>query len=162
MTPTRTPLAVLGLGGIGGVLAASTGALCVGTERTVDAIRTRGLRVTHGGETIIARPEVTTRLERPVALLVVAVKAYDLGSALDRVAPGMLDDAVVLPLLNGLEHVDAIRLRLSRACNTLLQAPPVVAAGRSAACGHLAGARGRRTGRAGGREDRRGLAGSRP
>jgi len=38
---TRVPLAVLGLGGVGGALAARTGALCVGTERTVDAVISR-------------------------------------------------------------------------------------------------------------------------
>jgi 2-dehydropantoate 2-reductase len=50
-----------------------------------------------------------TRLDLPVTVLVVAVKAYDLGDALDRVAPVALAGAVVLPLLNGLEHVDLIR-----------------------------------------------------
>ena len=45
-------------------------------------------------------------------LLVVAVKAYDLDSALGRIAPEALAGAVVLPLLNGLEHVEAIRARL--------------------------------------------------
>jgi len=109
---TRVALAVLGLGGVGGALAARTGAICVGTERTVDAIRERGLTLVHGAETTVVHPETTTRLEQPVALLVVAVKAYDLDAALDRVAPEALDGAVVLPLLNGLEHVDAIRGRL--------------------------------------------------
>ena len=109
---TRVPLAVLGLGGVGGALAARTGALCVGTERTVEAIRERGLTLVDGPESLVAHPEATTRLERPVALLVVAVKAYDLDAALDRVAPEALDGALVLPLLNGLEHVDAIRARL--------------------------------------------------
>ncbi|HET7367290.1 MAG TPA: 2-dehydropantoate 2-reductase [Gaiella sp.] len=106
---TRAPLAVLGLGGVGGALAARTGALCVGTERTVEAIRERGLTLVHGAETTVVHPEATTRLEQPVPLLVVAVKAYDLDAALDRVDPDALDGAVVLPLLNGLEHVDAIR-----------------------------------------------------
>ena len=41
-----------------------------------------------------------------------AVKAYDLDSALGRIAPEALAGAVVLPLLNGLEHVEAIRARL--------------------------------------------------
>jgi 2-dehydropantoate 2-reductase len=109
---TRAPLAVLGLGGVGGALAARTGALCVGTERTVEAIRARGLTLVDGPETLVAHPEATIRLERPVALLVVAVKAYDLDAALDRIAPEALDGALVLPLLNGLEHVDAIRARL--------------------------------------------------
>jgi 2-dehydropantoate 2-reductase len=126
---TPAPLAVLGLGGIGGLLAAGTEALCVGTERTVAAIRERGLTLVEGEATTVVHPEATTRLDRPVGLLVVAVKAYDLGAALDRIAPAALDGAVVLPLLNGLEHVEAIRARLEAACNTVLQAPPAVAAG---------------------------------
>ena len=109
---SRAPLAVLGLGGVGGALAARTGALCVGTERTVEAIRARGLTLVDGPDATVAHPEATTRLERPVGLLVVAVKAYDLDAALDRVAPEALDGAVVLPLLNGLEHVDVLRSRL--------------------------------------------------
>ncbi|HET8742090.1 MAG TPA: 2-dehydropantoate 2-reductase [Gaiella sp.] len=127
MTPV--PVAVLGVGGIGGMLAARTGALCVGTPRTVEAIRERGLTLTHDGTTTVARPEVAEHLERPVSLLVVAVKAYDLDAALERVAPGALDAAVVLPLLNGLEHADALRARFESACNTVSQARPAVAAG---------------------------------
>ena len=126
---TRVPLAVLGLGGIGGLLAARTGALAVGTERTVAAIRERGVTLVHEGLTTVAHPETTTRLDRPVALLVVAVKAYDLDGALDRVDPEALDGALVLPLLNGLEHVDVLRARFERARYASLQAPPAVAAG---------------------------------
>ena len=37
------PIAVLGAGGIGGMIAARTGAVCVGTARTVEAIRASGL-----------------------------------------------------------------------------------------------------------------------
>ena len=40
---SAAPIAVLGPGGVGGVLAARTGAVCVGTVRTVEAIRARGL-----------------------------------------------------------------------------------------------------------------------
>ena len=127
MTPAS--VAVLGLGGIGGAIAARTDALCVGTERTVGAIRSRGLTLTHDGSTTVTRPHTTVRLEQPVALLVVAVKAYDLEEALDRVEPQALDGAVVLPLLNGLEHVDALRARFGGAGYRLLQSPPVVVAG---------------------------------
>ena len=103
------PIAVLGQGGVGGVLAARTGAVCVGTERTVEAIRARGLALGHDGERTVTHPEAVVRLERPVSLLVVAVKAYDLDEALGRVEPSALRGAVVLPLLNGLEHVERIR-----------------------------------------------------
>ena len=119
MTPV--PVAVLGLGGIGGMLVARTGALGVGTEGSVEAIGASGLTLLHAGETTVTRPEVVTRLDRPVSLLVVAVKAYALEEALDRIDPASLEGAVVLPLLNGLEHVDAIRARLGPA--------PLVAAG---------------------------------
>ena len=121
-------IAVLGLGGIGGLVAARTGALGVGSERTVDAIRERGLRLVQGGEVTHVRLEAVSRLERPVALVVVAVKAYDLDEALDRVAPAALDGALILPLQNGLEHVAAIRARAAHERGTL-QGRPSVAAG---------------------------------
>lgn len=123
------PIAVLGLGGIGGMLAARTGALCIGTERSVRAIRERGLTLKHAGSTIVAHPEARDRLEHPVSLLVVCVKAYDLDAALDHVAPEALGGALVLPLLNGLEHVEQLRARFQGASYSLLQAPPAAAAG---------------------------------
>ena len=119
---------MLGLGGIGGLLALRTGALCVGSERTVDAIGQRGLRLVQGEETTQERLEAVTRLDTPVALLVVAVKAYDLGDALDRVAPEALDGAMILPLQNGLEHVEAIRARVGGPTPTAAHASPSVAA----------------------------------
>jgi 2-dehydropantoate 2-reductase len=122
------PVAVLGVGGIGGMLAARTGAICVGTERTVAAIRGSGLTLVHGEATTVARPMAVERLETPVGLLVVAVKAYDLEEALDRIAPEAVAGAVVLPLLNGLEHVEAIRARFG-ASDTVSRARPAVAAG---------------------------------
>ena len=127
MTP-EPAIAVLGLGGIGGMIAARTGAVCVGTERTVAAIQARGLALRLGDRTTVVHPEAVTRVKRPVSLLVVAVKAYDLDAALERVAPTALDGTLVLPLLNGLEHVDAIRAHHD-ASNRLLPAPPAVAAG---------------------------------
>jgi 2-dehydropantoate 2-reductase len=122
------PLAILGIGGIGGMLAARTGALCIGTERTVEAIRGNGLTLVQGESTSVVHPEAAPTLDRPVSLLVVAVKAYALEAALDRIELQALDGAVVLPLLNGLEHVDAIRARFE-ACGESPQALPVVAAG---------------------------------
>jgi 2-dehydropantoate 2-reductase len=124
----RAPIAVLGVGGIGGMVAARTGALCVGTERGVAAIRASGITLVQGETTAVAHPEAVEHLDQPVPLLVVAVKAFALDAALDRIDPTALDGAVVLPLLNGLEHVDTIRARLA-ASNSLLQAAPRVAAG---------------------------------
>jgi 2-dehydropantoate 2-reductase len=109
LSEARCAVAVLGLGGIGGMLAARTGALCVGTERTVEAIGARGVTLVHAGTTTVAHPQAVTHLDRPVSLLVVAVKSHALDVALDRVEAAALAGAVVLPLLNGLEHVDLLR-----------------------------------------------------
>ena len=106
------------------MVAARTGALCVGTERTVEAIGAKGLTLVGGGRTSVARPEAVSRLERPVSLLVVTVKAHHLEDALDRVAPESIAGALVLPLLNGLEHVDAIRRRFGDSAGR-----PLVASG---------------------------------
>ena len=123
--PGRRAIAVLGVGGVGGLVAARTGALCIGTARTVEAIRRHGLRLAHDGATTVVRVDADERLEQPVGVLVVAVKAYDLDDALARIEPSDLDHAVVLPLLNGLEHVGRIRARIDRS-----RAPSgVVAAG---------------------------------
>lgn len=126
---TRVPVAVLGVGGVGGMLAARTGALVVGTERTVAAIRENGLTLVHEDVTAVFHPRALERLEQPVGLLVVAVKAYDLDAALDRIGPGALDGAVVLPLLNGLEHVDTVRRRLAESGPVSRGAAAAVAAG---------------------------------
>lgn len=121
-------VAVLGVGAIGGLIAARTGAACVGTERAVEAIRSSGLTLIEGVATTVVRPEAVTRLEQPVSLLVIAVKAYALEAALERVLPDALGGALVLPLLNGLEHVDTLR-RLLGARDTVSREPPAVAAG---------------------------------
>ena len=48
---------------------------------------------------------------QPVGLLLVTVKAPALEEALERVDPEAVADGVVLPLLNGLEHMEALRER---------------------------------------------------
>ncbi len=123
------PIAVLGPGGIGGMLAARTGAICVGKKRTVAAIRRAGLTLVHGDTRTVSHPTAVERLDVPVSLLVVAVKAYDLDAALERVTPAALDGALVLPLLNGLEHVDGLRRRFSASDTVSLVGPAAVAAG---------------------------------
>ena len=108
------PVAVLGIGGIGGDAGGPHRRRLRrhGADRRGDP----GVRapLVHGETTTVAHPEAVERLESPVGLLVVAVKAYDLDDALDRIAPDALAGAVVLPLLNGLEHVEAIRERGSK------------------------------------------------
>ncbi len=107
-------VAVLGVGAVGAAVAArvaSTGThvICVCRETSAAAIRAGGIESETPGGVIRARPDVTELLREPVALLVVAVKAHALDEALGRVEPSAVADGVVVPLLNGLEHPQAIR-----------------------------------------------------
>jgi 2-dehydropantoate 2-reductase len=102
--------AVLGPGGVGGALAVRTGAVCVASERTAAAIAAHGLRLEAPDGVTCARPRVLTALAEPVDLLVVAVKAPALAAAMARIdARALGRGTVVLPLLNGLEHVASLR-----------------------------------------------------
>ena len=55
--------------------------------------------------------EVVEQLARPVDLLLVTVKAPVLEDAIERIDPAAVNGAVVVPLLNGLEHMDVLRAR---------------------------------------------------
>lgn len=111
-------VAVLGPGGVGGLLAAVLSraghrVVCLAREETASVLRERGITVRSGafGE-FTAAVEADTELREPVDLCVVAVKQTSLEAALERVPEGMLKpDAVVVPLLNGVEHVELLRGR---------------------------------------------------
>jgi 2-dehydropantoate 2-reductase len=107
-------IAVLGPGGVGGLIAgllerAGTPVIVVAREATADLIAARGLRVdsVNFGE-FVAHPRAVARLEEPVDVLIVAPKASGLESALERV---VVQPGLVLPLLNGLDHVPVLRRR---------------------------------------------------
>jgi 2-dehydropantoate 2-reductase len=108
---------VLGPGAVGGALAAHLMGLhhrvvCVAPPQTIGLLALAGITVeANGREPVNVRPAVAERLEQPVSLLLVTVKAPYLDDALERVDQAAVQDAVVLPLLNGLEHMEPIRER---------------------------------------------------
>jgi 2-dehydropantoate 2-reductase len=110
-------VAVLGPGGVGGLVAGaldhagSADAIVVARAETARVISTQGLRVNSVslGE-FVARPRAVERLEEPVDALVVATKASGIGPALERIA---VEPPLVLPLLNGLDHIAVLRARFS-------------------------------------------------
>jgi len=110
-------VAILGPGAVGGVLAvglvrAGVRVVCIARPDTAAVIRSEGLSLRQGQTVQTVRPEVVTELEEPVELLFVTVKAPSLGEALGRIrAPA----ETVLPLLNGIEHLQTMRERLSGA-----------------------------------------------
>jgi 2-dehydropantoate 2-reductase len=108
-------IAVLGPGGVGGLLAAALQrsgeeVIVVAQASTVEVIERQGIEVrsiTLGDFT--ARPAAVEALEQPVDALLVATKAAGLAGALDRIRSA---PALVVPLLNGLDHMALLRDRL--------------------------------------------------
>ena len=75
-----------------------------------EQLRRTGLVITspHGDVTIQPRLLETGTRSGPFDLVLVALKAYALGPALDDVAPLVGPDTMIVPFLNGMRHVDAL------------------------------------------------------
>jgi len=107
-------IAVLGPGGVGGLVAAAlarAGApvTVVAREQTAAAIARDGIRVRSVAlGDFVARPPAVSRLDEPAEALLVASKATSLDAALERIAA---EPALVVPLLNGLDHMHPLRER---------------------------------------------------
>jgi 2-dehydropantoate 2-reductase len=107
---------VLGPGGVGGALAvhlvrAGIAVVCIARSSTANAIDRGGLTLDHDGRTLEADPYGTPTLDGAVDLLLITVKAPQLDDALGRIEKHAVRRAVILPLMNGLEHVSTIRAR---------------------------------------------------
>ena len=123
-------VAVLGPGAVGGVLAVG---LVRRRRRTSSAspararptlIRAEGLTLKQGENVETVRPEVATELREPVDFLLVTVKAPALDEALERVEA---QADTVVPLLNGIEHMETIR---GASCRTAPSSVPASAGSR--------------------------------
>ncbi len=107
-------IAVLGPGGVGGLVGGALersgeSVVVVARESTARTISERGLRVSSVmlGD-FVAHPRAVARLQEPVDALIVASKAAGLSSALERID---VPPPLVLPLLNGLDHIAVLRER---------------------------------------------------
>lgn len=107
-------VAILGSGAVGALVGAALSRDGVSTalvtrEPTAELLRRVGLRIKSprfGDHHVWVRAQ--DALAEPVAALLVAVKAPHLPAALERVAA---DPEVVVPLLNGVEHMTLLRER---------------------------------------------------
>ncbi|MFD6951341.1 MULTISPECIES: ketopantoate reductase family protein [unclassified Nocardiopsis] len=107
---------VVGAGAVGGYF----GAHLVQAGRDVDflvrparaeLLREHGLSihgVDGGVETVPVRAVTADQLEADYDLVIVAVKSYGFDAALKDLAPAVGPRTVVLPLLNGMRHIDAL------------------------------------------------------
>ncbi len=115
MVEPRWRVAVVGPGGVGGLLGAvltraGHPVVYVARPATTAALNSGGMSVRSAqfGEFQVPAPAVP-RLAGPVDLCLVAVKATSLDAALAGVPADVLGDALVLPMLNGVDHMAALR-----------------------------------------------------
>ncbi|MGK5111537.1 MULTISPECIES: ketopantoate reductase family protein [unclassified Geodermatophilus] len=110
-------IAVLGPGGVGGLLGTllvrqGHAVTCVARPETAATIERHGLRLVSDryGE-LTAPAHGAERLTEPVDVCLVTPKATQLAAALDRLPPDVVGTALLVPLLNGLEHMALLRER---------------------------------------------------
>ncbi len=112
------PVVVVGPGAVGGLLAAlmwraGIDVTCVASPRSADILASEGLRLKSAAfGDFFARPRVVERLtdERP-GVVFVATKAPQLDTAMKALDPCLLEQAIIVPLLNGFEHLARLRRR---------------------------------------------------
>ncbi|MHC1479688.1 2-dehydropantoate 2-reductase [Frateuria aurantia] len=113
---------ILGAGGTGGYFGgrlAAAGAEVSFLLRAARAERVRrdGLQIRSPLGDLLCRPQVLTADDlsaeqpSPFDLVLLSCKAYDLGSAMEAIAPGVGPQTVILPVLNGLRHYRALDAR---------------------------------------------------
>ena len=107
-------IAILGPGGVGAFIGAALAragedVLLIAQESTAEAIEREGLTVESARlGAFLTQPKTATQLDQPTDVLVVATKAKDLVPALERIKA---EPALVVPLLNGLDHLTVLRER---------------------------------------------------
>jgi 2-dehydropantoate 2-reductase len=110
-------VAVLGPGGIGGLLAvllARRGdrVTCLAPPATAAHLAEHGLELrspTLGDARV--EVEAASRLDHPVDVVFVTVKATQLAAAVEAVPADVLSDGLVVPFLNGIDHMAWLRER---------------------------------------------------
>ena len=78
-------------------------------------LREKGLRIVspHGDATL--RPKLVTadRIDAPYDAVLLAVKGFQLDAALEQMAPAIGPQTMILPVLNGMRHMDVLARRFS-------------------------------------------------
>jgi len=113
---------VLGAGGIGGYFGARI--QCAGGDVTfmvrparAKNIIANGLRVSSALGDLNIIPKIVTSIADPSSIfdvIILSCKSYDLNVALESVSPAIGPQSIILPLLNGVAHLDTLDARFGR------------------------------------------------
>ena len=78
-----------------------------------EQLRAKGLQIVspHGDVTLKPKLVTAKEINAPYDAVLLTVKAYTLDAALNDLAPAVGPDTMILPVLNGMKHVDVIKAR---------------------------------------------------
>jgi len=110
---------ILGAGALGGffggrMLEAGLDTTFLVRERRATALAKRGLRVTSPkGDIHIDKPPLVQAdgLKAAYDTIILSCKAYDLDSAMEAIAPAVGAGTAIIPLLNGMDHIERLQQR---------------------------------------------------
>jgi 2-dehydropantoate 2-reductase len=112
---------VIGAGAVGGYFGARLAyagrdVTFLVRARRAEQLRSIGLQVTEPGFAFEVTPRLLLASElaahpEPYDLILLSTKAYSLATAMDDFAPAVGPDTAILPLLNGMTHLDALAAR---------------------------------------------------
>ncbi len=85
-------------------------------ERRAAELRANGLQVIspHGSFNLAPKLVTAGKIDAPFDAVLLSVKAYSLDAALDDLAPAIGPGSVILPVLNGMKHVETLSSRFGR------------------------------------------------
>jgi 2-dehydropantoate 2-reductase len=109
---------VLGAGAIGGyfggrLAAAGNDVTFLVRPKRRAQLETDGLRIVspHGDLTMPVKTVSAAELRPEYDIVLLTCKAYDLPSAMDAIAPAIQGDCAIVPMLNGIAHLDQLAKR---------------------------------------------------
>jgi len=109
---------VIGAGALGGyygacLVRAGRDVTFLVRENRAEQLRRNGLQVVspHGNFAVQPKVLLASDLKEPFDVVLVGVKAYSLDDAMSQFAPAIGTSSIILPILNGLKHVDALTAR---------------------------------------------------
>jgi 2-dehydropantoate 2-reductase len=112
---------VLGAGAVGGyfggrLVEAGGDVTFLVRERRAAELAANGLVIksSYGDATLAVQTVTAGSALKPFDIILLACKAYDLASAIDSIAPAVGPESAILPLLNGLSHLDALEARFGK------------------------------------------------
>jgi 2-dehydropantoate 2-reductase len=113
---------VVGAGAVGGyfggrLIQAGRDVTFLVRPKQAEEIRAQGLRILspmHGDFTV--RPQTTTaaQIASPCDVIFLSVKSYSLAAAIDDFAPAVAQQTVIVPVLNGMHHMDVLAQRFGQ------------------------------------------------